>query len=81
MLVLTLLTTLSFNHLAHSWYPEECCSNEDCAPVDDAEIVPGGFRSHGYFIPEALARPSKDASYHLCQYRGRVICFFVPLNG
>jgi hypothetical protein len=25
---------------AHDWYPLECCHEQDCAPVDHAEIVP-----------------------------------------
>ncbi len=25
---------------AHDWYPMECCSGMDCAPVEKVEIVP-----------------------------------------
>ena len=25
---------------AHDWYPMECCHEQDCAPVDRAEMVP-----------------------------------------
>ncbi|KAB1074307.1 hypothetical protein [Methylobacterium planeticum] len=76
-----LAAALSILQFAHSWYPLVCCSDEDCAPVEDVEQVKGGYRTHGYFIPTAEARPSQDARYHLCHHAGRLICFFVPLNG
>lgn len=30
---------------AHEWYPPECCSDRDCAPVAAADVVesPGGW--------------------------------------
>jgi hypothetical protein len=81
MLELSLVTALSLNHMAHSWYPQECCSDRDCAPVEDVEVVEGGYRTQGLFVPSGRARPSLDARYHLCRYHNYVICFFVPLNG
>ena len=24
---------------AHEWYPQECCSGDDCAPVDKVEVL------------------------------------------
>ena len=26
---------------AHDWYPMECCSSMDCAPVEKVEMLPG----------------------------------------
>jgi hypothetical protein len=26
---------------AHDWYPRECCSGLDCAPVEKVEMLPG----------------------------------------
>jgi hypothetical protein len=26
---------------AHEWYPMECCSGMDCAPVEKVEMLPG----------------------------------------
>lgn len=28
---------------AHDWYPADCCSNMDCAPVEKADIVSSPF--------------------------------------
>jgi len=28
---------------AHSWYPKECCSQNDCAPADRIEMGPRGI--------------------------------------
>lgn len=27
--------------VAHEWYPMECCSGLDCAPVEKVEMLPG----------------------------------------
>ena len=78
---LALITALSLSRLAHSWYPQECCSDKDCAPVDDVEVVEGGYRTQGLFVAKNRARPSLDARYHLCRHQNYVFCFFVPLNG
>jgi hypothetical protein len=32
---------------AHDWYPMECCHEQDCAPVDHAEMVPTPTTSDG----------------------------------
>lgn len=29
------------NATAHDWYPMECCSGMDCAPVEKVEMLPG----------------------------------------
>jgi hypothetical protein len=38
--VLVALMTLAHRAKAHDWYPIECCSGMDCAPVEKVEIVP-----------------------------------------
>jgi hypothetical protein len=62
---------------AHSWYPHECCSGEDCAPVDNiAWLVPAGgglpqlvvTSKHGTaVVPRDFpVRQSKDSRMHVC---------------
>jgi hypothetical protein len=79
---------------AHSWYPKECCRNDDCAPVDSVvQVVPvGGGKlqlivtsRHGTaLIPQDFPmRESQDGRMHVCMradpYGGKdVMCFFTP---
>lgn len=56
---------------AHSWYPSDCCSGQDCAPVTHVLRVEGGVwltTLHGTaFAPHNFAwRPSQDAQMHAC---------------
>lgn len=71
---------------AHSWYPIECCSDRDCAPVaDDAiEETASGFliKATGEVVSFQKARVVPDGRYHVCRYpSGGLICFFRPLRG
>jgi len=74
---------------AHDWYPIECCSGYDCAPVDQAERREGDTlivtSKHGTgIVPAAMTRrESKDNRMHVCMrpsFDGsmRVICVFLP---
>lgn len=70
----------------HSWYPQDCCGGNDCAPVsqDRIRIVPGGYVLDGkYLIPEANARQSQDGDYHACFWPSpdKLHCFFKPPMG
>jgi hypothetical protein len=93
LLALSVLTVpLSFScgpAKAHGWYPKECCSNDDCAPVDSvAQFVPvsGGLpqllvtsRFGRAIIPHDFpVRESKDARMHICMSHVDLICFFMP---
>ena len=55
--------------IAHSWYPKDCCHNQDCAPVlaEDDETV---TTIHGTARKDTLIlrpeRPSKDLGDHAC---------------
>lgn len=73
----------------HGWYPWECCSNEDCAPVEKVEMVSQGRRvttRHGTVLVPVDYRPvkvSQDAQFHACMRRGEtgemeLICWFEP---
>ena len=74
---------------AHSWYPVECCSGYDCAPVDKAVASGDGSLSvttiHGSAMvpPSMRRRDSRDNRMHACirpDAAGvpRVICIFLP---
>jgi hypothetical protein len=57
---------------AHSWYPNECCSNHDCMPADAIATDENGHKvvivgSHRIVIPNRLVpRSSPDNRVHIC---------------
>jgi len=72
--------------LAHSWYPLECCSGNDCKPVA-CHLISQEERTnaHGYaielyvysevgwkpfYIMAEKARPSPDDKCHVCIWNG-----------
>jgi hypothetical protein len=72
---------------AHSWYPKECCSDNDCRPVPCAELIKGkqGLNWRGRVIfGEMQIHASLDDLCHVCvtPYVGYVsyapICVFIP---
>jgi hypothetical protein len=75
---------------AHDWYPRECCSEIDCAPVERAETLPDGAlrltsRVGTTDVPASFPRmESPDQQMHICMVRYshldgmRPVCFFVP---
>jgi hypothetical protein len=65
-----------------------CCKyggNGDCVlePVDHVEIVPGGYRVEGEFIPESETTASPDDNYYRCKHSWSPAshCFFAPPSG
>ena len=74
---------------AHSWYPQECCHDNDCQPVPCAELSYHDkdvvWRKHIYFSGPMI-RESKDGSCHVCVKEGLSagiipylpLCVFVP---
>jgi hypothetical protein len=75
--------------LTHSWYPQECCHDNDCRPVPCTELSYRGkdvvWRKHIYFSGPMI-RESKDGNCHVCVKEGLSasiipylpICVFVP---
>ena len=73
---------------AHSWYPWECCSGMDCAPVEKFSMTPNNewmlTSKHGtVIIPAQMKRrESKDNRFHVCMRKAEGItmplCVFVP---
>ncbi|MCA0401065.1 MAG: hypothetical protein LCH38_09645 [Proteobacteria bacterium] len=79
--------------LAHSWYPYECCSDNDCFPVavENVKNAPGGWvLEDGTFIRYQEARASPDGKYHVCRHNngkgalisvyGKAACFWAPMG-
>ena len=89
-LVAALLTASAAT--AHEWYPRECCSEMDCAPVERVEALPDGSeqvtsRVGTTVVPASFPRqPSPDDQMHICMVRYshldgmRPVCFFVPMD-
>ena len=76
------LSTLAFSH---SWYPLECCSNHDCAPlIGKPEVLSNWeFRyttnlSSGITDQSTKLKDSPDNQTHVCIREGKVICLFFP---
>lgn len=58
---------------AHSWYPPECCSGQDCRPVDSCHLPDGTMGlvyAPGTCTPIDWSRvremPSPDGQWHAC---------------
>ena len=97
VVVLSIIATVVHFHSAptqaHDWYPKECCQDNDCAPVESAQLVPAGngllqlvvTSKHGTaVVPQNIPRRlSKDSRMHVCllpdPWGGMdVMCLFVP---
>lgn len=82
IIVLGLLVYASIRPVrAHSWYPHECCSDRDCAPVPASrvDLVAGGYLIDGlHFVFERAVRVSPDGKFHACIIGSTLICFFAP---
>lgn len=71
--------------LIHSWYPAECCHDQDCHPVPCDALVEtkAGIEWRGYTFTGKQIRPSQDSQCHVCawEYAGRIVpqgwCVFV----
>src|SRR5262245_18286521 len=59
---------------AHSWYPNECCSDNDCHPVPCAELVltpEGDVKWKGVlYFSHRMVRLSLDERCHDCVEEG-----------
>jgi hypothetical protein len=86
LIAVTLLSVLPA--LAHSWYPTECCSGQDCREADSVTELPDGSAkvqvgNDIIIVPRSLKRrQSPDGHYHLCYRKWTdstvVHCFFEP---
>jgi len=84
MILLLLLCLLAGPAVAHSWYPKDCCSGTDCAPMASSRVsvTPAGYVIDGrYTIPHGKALWSPDEQFHGCfppAMQGRPGCFWAP---
>lgn len=72
---------------AHDWYPLECCSQKDCAPVAPGSVkrTPQGWRlPSGHVLPYDDARvkplPPGRTGVHVCETQDaarRPLCLFI----
>jgi hypothetical protein len=73
---------------AHSWYPQQCCSDQDCEPIPDEGVkqtaagfhvkyVSPRFGAIDEVIPLADAKPSRDGNFHGC-WRKSVDTYYAP---
>ncbi len=88
-LVLFLITNAAH---AHSWYPWECCSGYDCAPIPLAQTPReerGGFTLiDGRHISYRDLKLSPDGRWHLCEQKWpanpaerKILCIYAPVGG
>jgi hypothetical protein len=76
------MLALVFLMFAHSWYPRECCSDQDCRPVPCSEISykDGAYFYDGVRFNEIKVRPSPDEQCHACYGLMQTVgaCLFLP---
>ena len=83
-----IIATAAFGH---SWYPWECCSDNDCAPLPRETVseVQGGWKlPDGRFVAYKQAKMSPDGDFHLCESKWQdeprdrtILCFYAPVGG
>lgn len=79
---------------AHSWYPWNCCNDQDCRPVpfESIKVTPTGYQvPSGEIIPFSSTKikptPAEDVEqrFHWCSVAGsdtgHTLCLFVPQGG
>jgi hypothetical protein len=89
--VLVLVAVAVKGAFAHSWYPAECCSSQDCEPIASDEVRIDGndyVLPTGHRVPMSTARRSRDRDFHWCRTlsqprrfiepSGKPACFFAP---
>jgi hypothetical protein len=74
---------------AHSWYPRECCHNDDCHPVPCGELTTTRYGLSWKDVAvfsEPMIRSSPDGACHVCGMWGHYstilpylpLCVFLP---
>ena len=91
LLVVGLFLGISLQAQAHDWYPWNCCSDQDCAVVQNKVDAPGGTwittaKGTAFFPLGFEIKPSQDGNEHACMgpkteggvTKMRPICWFQP---
>jgi hypothetical protein len=66
---------------AHSWYDQQCCSDNDCKPDDRVKEVQGGYLlPDGVLIPygDKRLRASLNDQFHWCHNGAITYCLYIP---
>jgi hypothetical protein len=66
----------------HSWYPHDCCHDNDCKPVPCGELIEmrHGLMWRGVVVfNETQVKPSRDQFCHVCVKEQVDMVPYVPL--
>jgi hypothetical protein len=71
---------------AHAWYEPACCSERDCAAVDDGVVVErvDGVHVKGWGVlsrTDPRLRWSRDDHDHVCAMPEKLYCVYRKPNG
>ena len=75
------IAIVSILALAHSWYPSECCSGQDCKPVpceQIQELPNGSLKYEDLEYTRDKIKPSQDKFCHVCA--GSSVDKYLKLN-
>ena len=83
------LTLAPAGAAAHSWYPHDCCHDNDCKPADAVETDRNGdwsvrVGSLRIWVPKIMqVRASPDKRAHICYRQDKEfgympLCLFLP---
>jgi len=84
-IALVMLLVWPTHGAAHSWYPNECCSDHDRMPADsverdhrgDLQVTVGHLR---IWVPRGFdVRASRDRRIHICFREEKDLKFLMPL--
>jgi hypothetical protein len=85
-----LFGAISSNAAAHSWYPQRCCSGDDCFVADHVRRLPDGTLelSRGRIVVRVThsfpIEASPDGRSHFCVYDSgwgfEARCVFLPIQ-
>lgn len=89
VVALCILVALVSGVRAHSWYDPDCCSGNDCQPVQSISFVASDPASLPVMIvttsigtqpvtKETKIRQSKDNQMHACIWYGKLLCLYLP---
>lgn len=68
----------------HSWYPAECCSDQDCFPIvcnDIVEKTDNTYVWNNIIFLKDQVKPSLDGLCHACVTTAdKGLCLFIQMN-
>lgn len=89
IIVLTVMGAMIVKARAHGWYDADCCSGQDCEPVQSVTFVASDPTSLPVMVVttslgtkpltnQTKIRESKDSRLHACIYGGVLLCIYLP---